>query len=99
MNALILATSLWFVSYHAMQGGQDMNVRPLPFGGNAHATRAECVKDGKASVKEFTAHNPLPGTTWKAKCARKQFKVRTLEELDRIHNTHAPTDHGDMDDM
>lgn len=89
MNALILATSLWFVSYQAMQDGQDMNARPLPFGGNAHATKAECVKDGKAGVKEFTAHNPLPGTKWSYICKRKPLPMaKTPAELDAIHNGH-----------
>lgn len=46
MDSIIIAASLWFVSYQAIQGGQDMNNRPSPIGGDAHASKAECVKDG-----------------------------------------------------
>ena len=89
MNALVIAASLWFVSYQAMQGGRDMNIRPLPFGGNAHARKAECVKDGKAGVKEFTAHNPLPGAKWSYTCPFKQIPpAKTPAQLNAIHNGH-----------
>lgn len=88
MNSIIIAASLWFVSYQAIQGGQDMNNRPSPIGGDAHASKAECVKDGARGVKELNAHNPYPGAKWKYTCTLRDWKPKTQAELDAIHNGH-----------
>lgn len=89
MLPIILASQLWFINYQAVLNGQDMNARPLPFGNYAHATKAECVKDGQTSVKEFTAHNPFPGAKWSYTCTRKLIpRAKTQAELDAIHNGH-----------
>lgn len=89
MLPIILASQLWFINYQAVLNGQDMNARPLPFGNYVHATKAECVKDGKAGVKDFTAHNPFPGAKWSYKCSLKPLPApKTQSELDAIHNGH-----------
>jgi hypothetical protein len=97
MNALALA--LWFVSYQA--GTPDQNLRHLPYGGGAYTSKALCMKAGAAGVNDLTLHRPKDivwskGFKWTFKCALKPIKLRTLEELDKIHNGH---DMADMPEM
>lgn len=101
MKAILLASQLWFVSYQAMDRQKDLAAAlPVPVDGGAFATKAECVAAGATGVNHLTIHRPasikwVPGLKWKFKCRLADVRLKSPEELARIHSGHQTIDHAD----
>ena len=88
MIALVLATQLWFGSYHAMQGTEDLTANRPPIGRDAFVTKAECVAAGKAGMADLLAGPPIKaaGVKWVFKCVKEPINLRNASELSAVHD-------------
>lgn len=95
MIAIILASQLWFGSYHAMVGAKDMTPKKLaPIEQEAYASKAECLSatiDGVDAATYITLHRPkevtwVKGMKWVRKCSKKAYRIPTELELNAIHD-------------
>lgn len=84
----LLAVSLWFGSWHAMLGAQNVTADHPPIELQAFVTQAECTKAGADGKAEMNAHPPMKiaGAKWTFKCVKKPYKPRSLAEIQKAHD-------------
>jgi hypothetical protein len=90
MFAIILASQLWFVDYHAMIGTKKVATITT----NGFPTKAECMAEKAAELPNMQKHGPPmtpKPTRWTATCTLRGFNQLTQQQLNMLHE--APNHH------